>query len=129
VFVERGSTELRNPLFKEQKYKEMFMVLLQAAPMLGQMGVPINIKRIMEMWLEAAGVDDIDGIFEQQMAQDPQMAALLAQYGGGAQGGGGPAGLGGPNSQEPGVPNTFGVGPPGEAITSSNSGILPTTEG
>ena len=118
VFVERGSTELRNPRFKEQKYKEMFMMILQAYPMLMQAGVPVNLKRVLEMWLEAAGVDDIDSVLLNAPIDQMGMQSLAGAPGGsaledmvaGSQG----EGLAGKSAQTPGAPNSFGVQPPGQ---------------
>jgi hypothetical protein len=131
VFVERGSTELRNPRFKEQKYKEMFMITLQAYPLMVQAGIFINLKRIYELWLEAAGVDDIDSILlnapidmagAQALGSTPGESAL-EEILGGLQGGG----LAGKTAQQPGVPNSFGVTPPGQEPSPSNSGMLAQT--
>jgi len=65
VFVEQGSTELRNPLMREQKYREMAMALVEAAPILKELGVPINYRKSFEMWFEAAGIDDLAGMFDE----------------------------------------------------------------
>lgn len=132
VFVESGSTELRNPLFREQKFKEMFLVLMQSAPMLMQFGVQLNIQKVLELWLEAAGVDDINAILGggAGMVQDPQVQQLLSQYGGEQQQQQGPSqeGTGFPlANQVPGQPNVFGVNPPSAPITEDNSGIVPPT--
>jgi hypothetical protein len=64
VEVEHESTELRNPQLKEQKYKEMASELVQMSPALQQMGVQVNIRAVLEMWFEAAGVDDVDSLFD-----------------------------------------------------------------
>lgn len=135
VFVERGSTELRNPMFREQKFKEMFMVLANTSELLQQAGVQVNLKRVLEMWLEAAGVTDIDGVFRPPESQDPQVAALMQQYGQQQQQGqggpsqGGQAGPMGVGSQAPGVPNSFGVRPPSQPITDKTSNIKAPTFG
>lgn len=62
VDVEQHSTELRNPVLKEQKAREMATTLLQMAPMLAQLGVTLNYKRLLEDWFEKAGVDDVEGL-------------------------------------------------------------------
>lgn len=121
VFVERGSTELRSPRFNEQKFKEMFLVLVQTAPILAQMGVPLNVKKALELWLESAGVTDIEAIFGQEGMQN--MQSLLAQQ----QLQQAPPSeqtIEGAN-QQPGEPNAFGLGAPQAPITEENSGILP----
>jgi hypothetical protein len=81
VFVESHSTELRNPIMKEQRAREMFMALAEQAPLLQQMGVQLNMRKLLEAWLEAAGVHDIDGVFE---AANPM--AMMGQQGGGMPG-------------------------------------------
>lgn len=64
VEVESRSTELRNPVLRENKYREMALMMIQMAPMLMQLGVVVNYKRLLEQWLEAANVDDVEGIVE-----------------------------------------------------------------
>jgi len=131
VFVEKGSTELRDPQFREQKYKEMFMVLSQAFPLLQQAGVQLNLKRVLELWLESAGVTDIDGIFQAPDVQSPDVQAIMQQLQQQAQGQpqGAPQprseGLMGKAAQSAGTPNQFGVGPPQAPITDQNSRMLP----
>jgi hypothetical protein len=123
---------LRNPKFKEQKYKEMFMTILQAYPLLVQAGVPVNLKRVIEMWLEAAGVDDVDSVLLNAPIDSMGMQALaqapgdnqLEQLVQGSQGGQGPQGLAGITAQTPGAPNSFGVQPPAEEANPDNSGML-----
>lgn len=139
VFVRKYSTELRNPVAKEQKYKEMFTILLQAAPQLAEMGATVpNITKVMELWLEAAGIDDIDSILQpsenqaakqqeqQAMQQQMQEAELAAQQGGEEQGG--PLGPGGGLAPQPGAPNPEKAKPPPQ-VTPQNSGILGADKG
>lgn len=64
VDVESHSTELRNPVLKEQKAREMAMGVIEMAPMLNQLGVIINYKRLLEEWFRQAGVEDVDGLLE-----------------------------------------------------------------
>lgn len=124
VFVERGSTELRSPRFKEQKFKEMFMILIQNAPILGQLGISLNYKRALELWLEAAGVDDIDGLFEEQALMDPNVQGLLDQFGGQPdQQQADQATIPG-LFQQPGEPNSFAINPPQQNIDENNSNII-----
>jgi hypothetical protein len=132
VFVEQGSTELRNPVMREQKYREMFMALVNTFPALQQAGVPVNLRKALEMWYEAAGIDDIDAMFEPSgpppgmgpgMGGDPGMEGLgglppellqaLAAAGGGQEG---PAG---------GMPPVSPPGPPLGMIDPDNSGMMP----
>lgn len=76
VEVEQASTELRNPVMREQKYREMFGILLEAFPMLAQAGVPVNIKKVMELWFDAAGVEDPEAIFEVDPMQAMQQQMM-----------------------------------------------------
>lgn len=90
VFVEQGSTELRNPQMREQKYREMTETLVNMAPVLQQLGVTINYQKSFELWFEAAGIDDLDGMF--QAPQAPPPPPQVPAPGGGA-GGGLPSGM------------------------------------
>ena len=63
VEVAQSSTELRNPVMREQKYRGIFEQLVGAFPTLQAAGVIPDFKRIMELWFEASGVDDIDAMF------------------------------------------------------------------
>jgi hypothetical protein len=118
VLVEQSSTELRNPVMREQKYRGMVMDLLGAIPMLGEMGVTLDIRKLLELWFEAAGIDDVEGLFgaavpmgptqEAPMEGEDALAGLDPSMLEGILGGGG---------GEPG-------GVPMDAITEANSGIL-----
>ncbi len=110
VFVETASTELRNPVFKEQKMREMAQELTAVAPTLQQFGINLNLRKVYEKWFEAAGISDIEGMFD---GQGPQQ--MLP-----AVGPGGPA-------QAAGMPNLGAALPPLQGITSDNSGALPPT--
>lgn len=117
VQVDPRSTELRSPTVKAQRYQEMFMTFLQAAPQMQQLGMPIpNLRKIAELWLEAFGVTDpnliLDGDEGANMQQ--QMMAMAAQ-GGGQPGGG--------IEPQAGVPSM--AEPPIQAPTPDNSGMLP----
>ena len=112
VEVEQGSTEMRNPVFKEQKYREMATNLVSMGPALQQMGVQINVRKVLELWFEAAGVADVEGMFEaaQVPAALPPAEAI--------PGGGGGDGM-------PGMPNIAGVGAPVDApLTAANTGAM-----
>lgn len=63
VEVERASTELRNPTMRAEKWRAMFHDLVESAPTLRELGVTPNIRKVMEMWFEAAGVQDPDAMF------------------------------------------------------------------
>lgn len=86
VEVEQASTELRNPVMREQKYRGMFIDLLPAMGALADMGVIVNIKKIMELWFEAAGIEDVDALFVPPAPQSPGLppAAPTPQDAGGA---------------------------------------------
>lgn len=117
VFVETASTELRNPVFKEQKMREMALELTNAAPTLQQMGINLNLRKVYEKWFEAAGISDIEGMFDGAPAAPPQLPFEIP----GAQGPAGlPPGLGMPNLQGA-------VPPPPDGITEETSGVLPPT--
>lgn len=63
VLVEQSSTELRSPAMREEKYRGLVMDLLGALPILGQMGVQLDIRKLLVLWFEAAGIDDVEGLF------------------------------------------------------------------
>jgi hypothetical protein len=121
VFVEQGSTELRNPVVAEQKYKEMFLTLSQAIPTLMQMGVQVNLRKVIELWLEAAGVDDVDAILSSSPPVPGQPPTgpgdLGAQLMAGMGGAGPPQGMG--------MPNLGAAQPPVALPAPDNSGMLP----
>lgn len=120
VFVEQGSTELRNPQAREQKYLTLFLTLLEAAPALVQMGVTVNMRKPLELYLEAAGVDDIEAIVG--TAAQAGMPPLPNQPGEPAQGPGYTGGLAGMMAAGQPPPQ---AGPPTAAPTPENSGMLP----
>lgn len=128
VFVEQGSTELRNPVMREQKYREMAKMLVGMAPVLSQVGVQLNYRKVFELYFEAAGVDDIDGMFS--MAPPPQGESQVPPPGTPGELPVSPellAALGGSGLQAPpdmggnGVPG----GPPTDIIGPGNSGMMP----
>lgn len=110
VFVETASTELRNPIFKEQKFREMAQQLSGMAPGLAQMGLTLNLRKVLEKWFEAAGISDIEGMFDAATQPSPL----------GPQG---PSGA----PQLAGLPNIAAAQGPSAGITSENSGALPPT--
>jgi hypothetical protein len=125
VFVEIGSTMLRNPAEREQKYKDLFLTLFPLFQELGAVGIQLNYRKMLELWFEAAGVDDLDAMFQGNATGtgglDP---GLLAGLPGGEAGL--PAGAGG---LPPGAPNFDGAGPPLGALDESNTGTLPPLTG
>ena len=127
VFVEIGSTMLRNPAEREQKYKDLFLTLFPIQQELTQTGISLNYRKMLELWFEAAGVDDLDAMFSgnatgtgiDDAGLDP---ALLDQLQGGQAG---PQGLG----QGPGTPNFDGAQPPLGGLDELNTGALPPLTG
>lgn len=118
VFVEQGSTELRNPAMREQKYENMFSLLLAATPTLMRMGVQVNLRKILELWLDAAGVDDVDAILA-SAEQMPGQPATGPGYEGGL--------LGLQAAGAAGMPNEGAAMPPQAFPSPQNSGMLPPT--
>jgi len=118
VEVESGSTEMRNPIFKEQKWREMANSLVAMAPQLQQLGVQLNLRKVLEMWFEAAGIADVEGMFEAAaqggMGLPPELEAIMGG-GHGQHGGGTPEG----------DANIAGVQPPGDPLTALNTGAMP----
>jgi hypothetical protein len=130
VFVERGSTELRNPQLRAQKMKEMVQIMLGATPILMQLQVPFNIKPLLELWFEAEGIKDVDALFEpdnsQQMMQQLMLQQQMAQGQPSPQGdprgnnGQGDQGLG--NRTQSGQARPSAAQPPSAPISAANSG-------
>lgn len=123
VEVVQGSTEMRNPVFKEQKYRELATELVSMSGALAQAGVVVNLRKVLEMWFEAAGISDVGGMFEDA----PQASPL-----GGAAAAGMPPGMEqllGMGSQQggtpQGMPNIGGIGAPLDALTEANTGMMP----
>lgn len=135
VFVETGSTEMRSPRFREEKYKDMVMTLAQVAPLLQQLGQPIpNIAKVMELWLEASGIEDLEAVLGPEPQQMMQQMQQMGQPGA-EQAGAVPAGLppelagmmgGGsmPTGPQPGAPNQGNTAPPAAPVSEENSGII-----
>jgi hypothetical protein len=119
VFVRQYSTELRNPVLKEQKYREMFSLLLQALPVMQQSGIqPPNLLKVLELWLEAAGIDDIDAVLQPSEGQEQQMQQMQQMLQ--AQAGGEPGGV----EPQAGAPSPQSIGAPGQPPSPQNSGML-----
>jgi hypothetical protein len=127
VEVERGSTELRNPQIKSQKLREMVTLMMSATPILMQMQIPFNIKRLLELWFEAEGIEDVDALFEIDEGQEmAQQMALMQQAQAAAGGGGSASGGEGANAGRtpPGAPRAETSKPPTDMINEQNSGTL-----
>lgn len=127
VEVESGSTEMRSPAFKEQKFREMAQSLVGMSQALQMSGVNINYRKVFELWFEAAGITDVEGMFQDAQTAPgmpaapgapgpagvpPEMAALL--------GGGPPGGI----QPGEGQPNLQTAQAPQAPITSENTGAL-----
>lgn len=121
VFVESGSTEMRNPRFREQRYLELLTTLSNVAPVMMSLGqTPPNLSKVVELLLESADIEDLDAIvgdpaaqqaLEQKKAEDAAAEAASAAPGGRPTT---PGGAEPRNAQAPTAP-----------ITSDNSGQLP----
>jgi len=128
VQVERGSTELRNPQVKAQKLNQIVQIMLGATPLLMQLQVPFNIKRLLELWLEAEGIEDVDALFESDENQQMVQQLMMLQQAQGAMGGAAPGGegFGGGGQTQPGEPRPQTTNPPDDMVNPSNSGMLPS---
>ncbi len=113
VTVVQNSTELRNPIFKEQKFREIAQYFVEAQEPLAQQGVRPNIRKMLELWLEAAGIQDVDDMFLPDQA--PQVPGAPAAAGAAPSGG----------LVLPGQPNVAGIGAPQELLSDENTGALP----
>jgi hypothetical protein len=100
VLVEMGSTELRNPIVREEKSRQRIMDLAGIAPLLQQMGIGLDWKLLISRWLEDSGYEDPDSLFLGGMQLPPtseepapeeegmgisedEIMAMLGQGGGG----------------------------------------------
>jgi len=129
VRVERGSTELRNPEVKANQLKDMTVMMLSALPVMKQEGIFFNLQRLMEMWFEAEGIDDVDALFEPSEEQQERMAIDLQRQqneaaNAGATGGAGGGDVVGGTRTQPGQPRAATTGAPSAPPDESNSGIL-----
>lgn len=109
VHVEQASTEMRNPQVKEDKFRQMAIDLVQLAGPLMQLGITVNVKRVLEQWFESAGIDDVEAMFEAPSMAMDMMGALAPTAA---------------PPQAPGMPAP-GAAPPMAPITPENSGMLP----
>jgi hypothetical protein len=124
VRVERGSTELRNPEAKAAQLKDMVAIMMNATPLLMELGVPFNIKRLMEMWFEAEGIDDVDALFETDEEQQMRQMLSLMQQAQGAVPGGPEGNVPAGAATGPGQPRPQTTGAPSALPDEGNSGIL-----
>ena len=114
VEVERASTELRDPFVREQKYRQLFTDILGALPVLQAQGINPDLRKLLELWFEAAGVEDFESVFGTALPpqRSPEQLSAIAQ-GGNALGG-----------TAPGQPALDNIGAPLDQPTSANSGLL-----
>lgn len=131
VEVERGSTELRNPQIQAQKYAQIVQLMLGAFPTLMQMQITFNMKRLLELWLEAEGIEDVDALFESDEQQDMLQQMMMMQQAQAAMGqsssASGQPSAGGAGQTQPGQPRPQTTNAPEEMINPSNSGMMPAT--
>jgi len=113
VFVEAASTELRDPLVREQKFRALFTDIVGVLPVLQAQGINPDLRKLLELWFEAAGVEDFESIFATagEPQRPPEELAAIAQ-GGNALG------------QLEGLPAPGNTGPPEAAPDAGNSGLL-----
>ncbi len=127
VSVERGSTELRNPEVKANQLKDMTVMMLSALPVLKTEGIFFNLQRLMEMWFEAEGIDDVDALFEPSEEQVQRMQIDLERQqneatAGAEEGAAGPV-VGGTRTS-PGQPRPETTSAPSASPSPENSGML-----
>ncbi len=129
IRVERGSTELRNPQVKAAQLKDITVMMLSALPTLKQEGIFFNLQRLMEMWFEAEGIDDVDALFEPSDEQIERMQIDLERQQNEAAGAAGPGGGGegvvSGGRTAPGQPRSATTQPPDALPSPENSGLLP----
>ena len=116
VFVEASSTELRDPFIREQKFRQLFTDIMGFLPVLNAQGINPDVRKLLELWFEAAGVEDFESIFgtAPPPQRSPEQLSAIQQGGNALNGG-----------QAAGLPALGNVGPPVEQATPDNSGLLP----
>ena len=127
VFVQAGSSELRNPAVKEQKMHKLVTTLVASYPLLVQAGVYVDLTKALRLWLEALGITDTNSILSSPqamaMAEQQMVAQMMLGQSGGMAGPG--AGMGGGQEDMIGQPNAAGAAPPQALPAPSNSGMIP----
>jgi len=94
VFVEAASTELRDPFVREQKFRQLFTDIVGVLPVLQAQGINPDLRKMLELWFEAAGVEDFESIFATAgpPQRSPEELAAIGQGGNAlGQGAGQPA--------------------------------------
>lgn len=125
VLVEQASTELRSPALREQKYRGIVMDLIQAVPLLQNMGVFLDLRKLLILWFEAAGIDDVEGLF---MGPRPQVGPEPGRVDTDLYGDLADPAVQGILGQLTGLPNLNAEGAPEDVISPDNSGILPPSD-
>lgn len=113
VFVEQASTELRDPFVREQKYRQLFTDITQFLPVLQAQGINPDLRKLLELWFEAAGVEDFEAVFgtAPPPQRSPEQLAAIAQGGNGV-------------GQQAGAPALGNIGAPLDQASPENSGML-----
>ena len=75
VLVQHSSTDAVNPRAKAQKYSDIIMRVSELVPMLQQMGVNVDMGKLLRLWLEAEGIPGVEGLLAGAPPQpDPTQA-------------------------------------------------------
>lgn len=119
VFVQSGSTELRSPVQNEQRQREIFMTLVNVAPILQQQGVVVSLRHALTKWLESAGITDINSYLNDPTAAAGVEQAMLQQQMLGQPPTGGAVGA----PTQSGQPNPYAEGAPQDIVDFTNSGM------
>ena len=130
VLVQHSSTDAVNPQVRAQKYGGITEKLMQWAPQLAQMGINVDISKMMRLWLEAENIPGVDAIMggaaplpvpppegggQQQGGVPDEIAALMGGFQEGTPSSGGAPGP---------APGQAPAGPPQAPISAANSGAL-----
>jgi hypothetical protein len=115
VFVETGSTEMRNPRFRAEQYKDVLNTVAPLVPLLmqTQQRVP-DLSMIVELYLEAIGIENVDSIMGNQPPPPPMSQPPSPDQGG-------------ENTQgtQPGGPMLSNAQAPAAPLDAQNTGALP----
>lgn len=112
VFVETGSTEMRNPRFRAEQYKDVLATVAPLIPLMQQMGQPIpDLSKIVELYLEAIGIENVEAVMG---AQNQQQLMQPGQPGGEN-----------PQGTQPGQPMLGNAQAPTAPLDAGNTGQLP----
>jgi len=131
VIVEHASTDATNPQKKAEKYRHILTELANLKPLLDQAGIPVDMGRILRLWLEAEGIPGVDAILTQgqppsappQMQADPSAAGMPPEMPPSPSQGGIPADFAGLEGIPPEALLSL-LGGPQDAVSPENSGAL-----